>query len=110
MGITKIKFTLTHPDGLALIRLRINYKEIPRDEIYAFQTATTPNIIVEGEIELNIVSAKVNIEWEAVGQPHFAGTIVLKYKDKSLLKEDEDEILLDTDGRASKTLIGISLI
>lgn len=105
-----MKFTLTHPIGMAVIRFRVNYKEIDRDQIYAFQTIGSPNVVVEGELTLNIVSAKANIEWEAVGNPFLAGALVVKYKEKSLLKDEQGEILMDGNGRSSKTLSDISLI
>ena len=109
MGLTTIKFTLTHPAGLAVIRFRVNYQELNQAEIYAFQTASSPNIIVEGTLSLNIVTSKVNIEWEAVGQPYLAGTVAVKYKDKDLLKATQGDLLIDTNGRMDKVLTGISL-
>ena len=110
MGITTIKFKLTHPAGLAVIRFRINYMELNKAEIYAFQTDATPNIIVDGEITLNIVMSKINIEWKAVGESNLGGTVSVKYKDKELLKAPDNEFLIGTNGQVNTVLTGISLL
>ncbi len=111
MGLTTMKFTITHPTGISVVRFRINYREYDKAKIYTYQTASSPEIKIEGEMELNIVSSKATIEIEAVGTANRLVAFNVEYKGKKILKESEGKVIIDqSTGRGRKMLREISLI
>ncbi|MCX6256129.1 MAG: hypothetical protein NTV31_16890 [Bacteroidia bacterium] len=104
MGLTKLKFSIKHPHGVNVIRFRINYKEYDQVKIYSYQTSSSPDISIEGEMELNLVRKYITIEIEAVGSPNLQITYNVEYKDKKLLKGNEGNMVIDqSTGRIKKT-------
>jgi len=108
MGLTKLKFTIEHPNSETAIRFRINYKELNQDDIYEFETDSTSGKKVAGEIEINIVRDYIEIEIEVIGQSNHLVVFNVEYKTKKLLNKTQSELLLN-NGRASKTLSKVSL-
>ncbi|SES23516.1 hypothetical protein [Pedobacter rhizosphaerae] len=110
MGITSIKFTIKHPPGIAVIRMRINYVELGKAELDAFKTAVSPGVVIEGTMSVNVVSKLAVFELEAVGTAHLAGSLQVNYKGKDLLVGDKGAFVVEDSGRVVLLLKDISLI